>query len=156
MMVIGFMIGRVIFSLQNMGVLRNDTNHVTGAGRNAGLYLMIDVGKNHYVSYVRAFYGIQILVHEPNDFPETSLTTVVGQPGSDVILFVTPSIIASDPAVRSLEVTRRNCLFNDEVHCGFCPEHIPSVSLISTESTPNNRPIQFRVLHDRVHGQDNH
>lgn len=89
---------------------------VSGAGENVGLNLRIEVEKEQYVAYSKSFYGAKILIHDAENFPQTSVTTTtIGQPGSDLTIAVIPSVIVSEPGIRSLNLKQRNCLFDNEV-----------------------------------------
>lgn len=88
---------------------------VTGAGENVGLNIRIEVEKETYVAYSKSFYGAKVLIHDPEDFPQTSVTTSIGQPGYDLTIAVLPSVIISEPGIRGLSQAQRNCLFQDEV-----------------------------------------
>lgn len=89
---------------------------MTGAGENVGLNIRIDVERESYVAYSKSFYGVKILVHDAESFPQSSVaTTTIGQPGYDNTVAVIPSVIVSEPGIRSLAQKQRNCLFNDEV-----------------------------------------
>lgn len=95
--------------------LSNPIYRVYGAGENVGLNIIIDIEKDAYVAYSKSFYGAKILVHDAEDFPQTSVTTSIGQPGYDLIMAVLPSVVVSEPGIRGLAQKQRNCLFNDEV-----------------------------------------
>lgn len=108
-----------------------------GAGDNVGLDLFLSPEPNEYVSYVKPYYGIQIAIHAQEDYPDMKNAVIV-QPGYDVKIFITPSILISDEAVcgpsdsintyyrffkiksfkfqvRHLTLNHRKCLFEDEV-----------------------------------------
>ncbi|XP_037044653.1 sodium channel protein Nach-like [Bradysia coprophila] len=87
---------------------------VTGAGENVGLSARIHVDKESYVAYSKSFYGAKVLIHDPEDFPQTEVTTSIGQPGYDLAIAVLPSVIVSQPQIRGLPQLQRNCLFEDE------------------------------------------
>lgn len=70
---------------------------------------------DEYVAYSKSFYGAYILIHGPTDFPQTSVTTAIGQPGSDLTIAVTPTVTVSMPRIRQMPITKRKCLFDDEV-----------------------------------------
>lgn len=76
--------------------------------------MRIEVEKEEYVAYSKSFYGAKILIHDPEDFPQTSVTTSIGQPGFDLNIAVLPSVIVSEPGIRGLSQLQRNCLFEDE------------------------------------------
>lgn len=88
---------------------------VSGAGENVGLQARIEIEKESYVAYSKSFYGAKILIHDAENFPQTSVTTTtIGQPGYDLTIPVIPSVIVSEPGIRSLSEKQRNCLFDDE------------------------------------------
>lgn len=88
---------------------------MSGYGENVGLRAFLHTEKYHYIAYSYSYYGIKILVNEPEDFPETSVSTVIVQPSYDVSVAVVPSVIVSQPEVRNLPLPQRNCMFDDEV-----------------------------------------
>lgn len=96
--------------------LNNPTYRVSGAGENVGLNIRIEIEKESYVAYSKSFYGAKILIHDAENFPQTSVTTTtIGQPGYDLTIAVLPSVIVGEPGIRSLSQKQRNCLFVDEV-----------------------------------------
>lgn len=94
--------------------LNNPIYRVTGSGENVGLNVRIDIERDEYVAYSKSFYGAKILIHDPEDFPQASVTTSVAQPSFDVTIAVLPSVIVSEPGIRGLSQHQRNCLFDDE------------------------------------------
>lgn len=91
---------------------------MSGAGENVGLNIRIEIEKESYVAYSKSFYGAKIFIHDAENFPQTSVTTTtIGQPGYDLTIAVLPSVIVSEPGIRSLSEKQRNCLFVDEVNC---------------------------------------
>lgn len=96
--------------------LNSPTYRVSGAGENVGLNVRIEIEKESYVAYSKSFYGAKILIHDAENFPQTSVTTTtIGQPGYDLTIAVLPSVIVGEPGIRSLSQKQRNCLFVDEV-----------------------------------------
>lgn len=90
--------------------------HVSGAGEYVGLTLLIDVSRENYMAYVRPYYGVQILVHDSDRFPDTTISKAVSQPGYETAILVKPSILVTGPEVRSVNLDKRRCLFPDEVY----------------------------------------
>lgn len=72
----------------------------SGAGDNVGIELFLAPEPNEYYSYIRPFYGIQVAIHPQDDYPDMKNPILV-QPGYDVKVFVTPSVLISDQAVCS-------------------------------------------------------
>ena len=54
------------------------------------------------------------MAHNPVSFPEVSSKGTVIDAGKEAFLAVTPIHTESSPAVRDMEVQRRNCIFSDE------------------------------------------
>lgn len=86
----------------------------TGAGDYVGLDLMLAPEAEHYVSYTRAYYGLSLVVHFSKDFVDMPSNIAIVQPGYFVKALVTPSILVTDQAVRTLPLQQRKCLFPDE------------------------------------------
>lgn len=88
---------------------------VSGSGNNVGLSALVQIEPDDYVAYSKSFYGAYILIHGPTDFPQTSVTTAIGQPGTDLTISVTPTVTVSEPRIRQMAIHKRKCLFDDEV-----------------------------------------
>ncbi|PSN41206.1 hypothetical protein C0J52_04176, partial [Blattella germanica] len=58
---------------------------------------------------------LQVLFHDPLDYPETSLQTAVVEPQMMVTIGLGAQAIESAPEVRTLNVAQRQCWFDDEV-----------------------------------------
>lgn len=137
--------------------LSNPIYRVSGAGENVGLHLRIEIEKESYVAYSKSFYGAKILIHDAENFPQTSVTTTtIGQPGYDLTIAVIPSVIVSEPGIRSLSEKQRNCLFDDEVNRLL---HVVAAvsnkifSFLCIAKIANHQQIQFPVMHDWMHGE---
>lgn len=78
------------------------------------LNLLIDVSKQNYVSYVRSYYAVQVMIHDPVEYPESSINKAISQPGFETIIAVKPSVVVSDESIRSMDLIQRECLFKDE------------------------------------------
>lgn len=61
------------------------------------------------MSFVRAFYGIQVAIHGQEDYPDIN-NPILAQPGYDVKVFVTPSVLTSDQIVCFLWNFKHNTL----------------------------------------------
>lgn len=84
-------------------------------GQYVGMETLIRVASDDYMSYAKAYYGASILIHGPEDFPQGSDKITTGQPGTDVTIGVTPSVVVSEDIVRSLPLRKRQCYFDNEV-----------------------------------------
>lgn len=89
---------------------------VSGAGANVGLGALVQIEPDDYIAHTKSFYGAYVFIHGPRDFPQASVTTAVGQPGSDIAISVTPTVTVGQPRIRKLPVAKRMCLFSDEVN----------------------------------------
>lgn len=87
---------------------------ISGAGEDVSLRVFVDVEPQNYLSAKRFFYGTEIIIHDPEDFPEKSLLTAFSQPGTDVSIAVLPSVVATEKDVKSLPVNLRFCRFEYE------------------------------------------
>lgn len=89
---------------------------VAGAGRDVGLTVVFDVESHFYGGATRPYFGAAVLINDPDDYPEISLLTAQAQPGNELDIAITGTIIQSVPNVRSLDMTQRQCWFGNEVH----------------------------------------
>lgn len=53
---------------------------------------------DEYISYHRTFYGIQVALHNPDDFPVIANPLIV-QPNYDMSILVEPTVLISDRKV---------------------------------------------------------
>lgn len=80
-----------------------------------GLSVLLDIETEHSMGMSKPIYGAEILIHDPEEFPQASLTSAIAQPGYEVDISVIPSVITSKQAIRDLPVNERICWFGDEV-----------------------------------------
>ncbi|XP_071455764.1 sodium channel protein Nach-like [Hetaerina americana] len=59
--------------------------------------------------------GLTVLVHDPMDFPESTSTAALVFTRQESWISVAPSVVESTDAVRGIEVSRRQCLFEEEL-----------------------------------------
>ena len=108
------------FSDRNTDDVSNQLNMpiytVAGYGENVGLTVLVDSEVNEYMSYTNKYYGVNVLIHAAEDFPETSISSTLVQLGQDASIAVVPSVSVSSPDIRSLPISQRKCLFKDEVY----------------------------------------
>lgn len=96
---------------------------MSGAGQFVGLDAYIQIGTADYVSYSKSYYGVSILVHGSDEFPQSSDHTAFGQPGDDVTVAVVPTVVVSEPSVRDLPLRQRGCYFSDELDLNTAPKY---------------------------------
>lgn len=65
---------------------------------NQGLDVILSPEPNEYISYHRTFYGIQVVVHNSDDFPVADSPIIV-QPNYDMKILIEPTILISNPMV---------------------------------------------------------
>lgn len=66
---------------------------------NQGLDVILAPEPDEYFSYHRTIYGIQVTLHNPDDFPEVNNPMIV-QPDYDIKILIEPTILISDQMVR--------------------------------------------------------
>lgn len=93
---------------------------VSGAGQFVGVDLLIHIDTEDYLAYAASYYGVTIMIHGSSNFPTLSDRVIIGQPGQDVTISVIPTVVVSEPAIRSLPLKQRNCYFEDEVGFKCC------------------------------------
>lgn len=54
------------------------------------------------------------MIHGSRVYPQAGDKTTFGQPGCDVTVAVIPSVVVSQPPIRALSLSDRNCFFDDE------------------------------------------
>lgn len=65
---------------------------------NQGLSVILASEPDEYVSYHRTFYGIQVALHNPDDFPVVNSPLIV-QANYDMNILVEPTVLLSDQKV---------------------------------------------------------
>lgn len=63
----------------------------------------------------KSFYGVEVFVHDPEEFPQTNGPSAIAQPASSTIVSIVPSVITSRSTLRSVPVEERQCYFADEI-----------------------------------------
>lgn len=122
-----FPVDFVSYSLSSNVLATNEKfspRYVSGSGEDVALNLMIDVSRENYMAYVRSYHGVQIIIHGPTDFPETSISKAISQPGYENVVTIKPSVVVSDPDIRSLKLEQRGCFFFDEVCALYSNLHL--------------------------------
>lgn len=84
-----------------------------------GVSVVMDLEEDNYFGSIRPSVGASILVHDPFNYPEVEVLTSFIQPMQEIAVVLSGSIVESSPNVRTLDLTRRNCWFNDEVYYIF-------------------------------------
>ncbi|XP_058066216.1 sodium channel protein Nach-like [Anopheles bellator] len=87
---------------------------LSGAGRHVGLSLLIDVQPDTYMAPTKSFYGAEIYVHDPKDFPSDADFEHVAQPGWDVVMSVIPLPIESSSTMNQVPLAMRKCFLPEE------------------------------------------
>lgn len=88
---------------------------VSGAGEDVTLNVMADVSRDDYMSYLRAYHGIHIIVHNDMDFVDQTINRIVGQPEFETVIDVSPLVVVSASDVLDMSIARRGCLIDGEV-----------------------------------------
>ncbi|KXJ77947.1 hypothetical protein RP20_CCG006004 [Aedes albopictus] len=87
---------------------------LSGAGKHVGLSVMVDIAPERYMAPTKSYYGAEIFVHSPNDFPADSDFEDTLQPGWDVDFCVTPIPIESSPSLERVPLSQRKCFMPNE------------------------------------------
>lgn len=90
-------------------------NVFLGAGENVGLDIVLAPETASYLALLRPMYGVSLIVHGHNEYPDFAKNNFFAQPGYDFEISVIPSAVTTQPDVRSLPLKQRKCLFDDEV-----------------------------------------
>ncbi|XP_050440596.1 sodium channel protein Nach-like isoform X2 [Adelges cooleyi] len=88
--------------------------YIAGTGRSDGLSVVLNTNSEDYYSATAPYFGIRILLHSTDVFPETSLLSEVIQPGNGMKITINPYYVKSEDNVRKLKLSQRLCLFPDE------------------------------------------
>ncbi|XP_021941869.1 sodium channel protein Nach-like isoform X2 [Zootermopsis nevadensis] len=121
---------------------------VNGAGYLTGLSMLIDPRLEDYYAALFSFYGIQVLVHANQDYPEISARGILLSPRKEAFLQVSAASTYSTKEVRDLSRQQRQCLFEDEQSLGNSSD---STRPIHGGYSYSNCLVQCRVEHmDRL------
>lgn len=93
----------------------HDIYHVPGAGRTLGLAVLLDPEVNETLALGKSFYGVEVFVHDPEEFPQTNGPSAIAQPASLTTVSVVPKVITSRATLRTVPVDERQCYFPDEI-----------------------------------------
>ncbi|XP_068994279.1 sodium channel protein Nach [Neodiprion pinetum] len=94
---------------------------VAGSGRDVGLSVIFDLEENFYGGATRPYIGASVMLYDAEDYPEISVLTSLAEPGKEIDIAITGTIVESVPSVRTLSVERRRCWFDDEVSLKSSP-----------------------------------
>ncbi|XP_052750407.1 pickpocket protein 28-like [Galleria mellonella] len=87
------------------------------AGRTSGIYVVFNLEPEDYPSWAYVPYvGANIILSDPSDFPETTILSKFVSSGESLDFNLEPLIFQIDPRIRDVQVSKRNCLFHDELH----------------------------------------
>ncbi|XP_068085172.1 sodium channel protein Nach-like [Anabrus simplex] len=112
---------------------------VNGAGYLTGLSMLMDPRLEDYYAALFSFYGIQVQVHPPLDYPNICERGIILAPKKEAFMQVTAETTYATPQVRSLDVKQRQCLFDDESG--------PERSLGSSDYSFSNCLIRCKLQH---------
>ncbi|XP_049835641.1 pickpocket protein 28-like [Schistocerca gregaria] len=84
------------------------------AGLLSGLTVLLDPQLEDYQAATFSFYGFQVLVHSPVEFPDVIARGHIVKPSSEAFLQVTAEQTMSTDAVRRLSLQQRQCLYPNE------------------------------------------
>lgn len=65
--------------------------------------MLIDTEPYEYVTCFHSFFGIQVAIHPTDDYPNIKNPIFV-QPSHSAKIFITPSVVTTDEAVRTISL----------------------------------------------------
>lgn len=86
-----------------------------GSGPEVGLRLLLDIQEENYIANRKPYYGVNVIIHDSDDFPDSTAGHAIGQPGQELGIAVIPAVHSTENSVRHVDITRRLCRFEDEV-----------------------------------------
>ncbi|XP_033606268.1 sodium channel protein Nach isoform X3 [Cryptotermes secundus] len=90
-------------------------HYAYGAGRHAGLTVVLNTGQLEYFAPLDPLYGIRAVFHDPDDFPDAGLQMALIEPQRLVSVMLEAQVVESMSDVRWISVQNRQCWFDDEV-----------------------------------------
>uniref|UniRef100_A0A8D8FEW8 Sodium channel protein Nach n=2 Tax=Culex pipiens TaxID=7175 RepID=A0A8D8FEW8_CULPI len=87
---------------------------LSGAGKHVGLSVTVDIEPQNYMAPTKSFFGADVFLHSPIDFPADSDFEDTLQPGWDVDFCVTPMPIDSSDSLRRVPLKKRQCFMEGE------------------------------------------
>ncbi|KAJ8686692.1 hypothetical protein QAD02_022486 [Eretmocerus hayati] len=102
---------------------QNRMKYVSGAGRDVGLSVVLDVEEQTYYGSIRPSFGASILIHDPYSYPEVELLTSFVQPTQETAVILSASVVESNSDVRILPFTQRDCRFSGEIKLKTTPKY---------------------------------
>ncbi|CAH0626876.1 unnamed protein product [Chrysodeixis includens] len=87
--------------------------------RRSGLSVVLNVEPKDYPSWsVVPYYGVKVILSDPNDYPETTVLYRYITLGESVDIKVEPQVFQSDLSIRAIDPEKRECWFHDEASLG--------------------------------------
>ncbi|KAJ0173050.1 hypothetical protein K1T71_011226 [Dendrolimus kikuchii] len=90
-----------------------------GIGTQHGLNLVLDANLAEYYCASTNSAGFKILMHNPTETPKIRNLGDIFGPGAEVRVAIHPKILDAQPALRSIDINKRVCLFSDEKELVF-------------------------------------
>ncbi|KAJ3653948.1 hypothetical protein Zmor_013169 [Zophobas morio] len=87
---------------------------VSACGYLTALEVLVDSNPSDYFGTQIAAIGHRVLIHNSYYFPDWSAQNMLTEKGIMNLIGITPSVTYSTPSIRSLDVSKRNCLFHNE------------------------------------------
>lgn len=85
---------------------------------------------SEYVAYTRDFYGVQVGIHPSDEFANLD-NLAMAQPGYDVKITLTPSVLVADPNVKVLNAIENEEIFIFELILGSISARVTKEMLVS-------------------------
>ncbi|KPJ04917.1 Sodium channel protein Nach [Papilio xuthus] len=86
------------------------------SGRGSGLSVILNVEPNDYPNWSDVpYYGAKILISDPNDYPEITVSYRFISLGESLDIKVQPLVFQCEEDIRNVSPEKRACWFHDEV-----------------------------------------
>ncbi|KAK7862083.1 hypothetical protein R5R35_011499 [Gryllus longicercus] len=100
------------------GGAAREARRANGAGYITGLTMLMDPRLDAYFAALFSFYGLQVLVHAPHDYPDIMARAIILAPQREAFLQISAETTYSTERARILSPGQRGCLFDDESGAG--------------------------------------
>ncbi|XP_048507724.1 sodium channel protein Nach-like isoform X2 [Athalia rosae] len=94
--------------------ISHEPRRVTACGYQTGLTVLIKNAPEDYHAAILGGFGVKVMLHDPYDYPDRNVENKLMGVGTEVFYSVNPEVTYSTDDVRSLPVSKRNCIFFDE------------------------------------------
>ncbi|XP_013177639.1 PREDICTED: sodium channel protein Nach-like [Papilio xuthus] len=107
------------------------------SGRGSGLSVILNVEPNDYPNWSGVpYYGAKILISDPNDYPEITVSYRFLSLGESLDMKVQPLVFQCEEDIRNVSPEKRACWFHDEVLLQYTDRYSYETCLTELRSIP--------------------